>query len=235
VPWLFDEEAVDVLRFFTKLKCRLMPYLFGQSIVASERGIPTMRAMLLEFPDDPTCDTLDRQYLLGESLLVAPIFSGDGTAEYYVPAGRWTKFLTGEVIIGPQWVREKHDFLSVPLLVRPNSLIAVGSDDTKPDYDFGDGVTLHLYELEDGKSATSVVPTLLGGTERTVTAAREENEISVHVTGGLHTWSLLLAGIDTVVSVDGGAAETTPRGVLLTIGAGAETLVIRLNETSQQV
>ena len=49
-----------------------------------------MRAMLLEFPDDPGCDTLDRQYMLGEPLLVAPVFSPDGVVDYYLPAGRWT-------------------------------------------------------------------------------------------------------------------------------------------------
>ncbi|MCX7711437.1 MAG: alpha-xylosidase, partial [Clostridia bacterium] len=65
VPWLFDEEAVDVLRFFTKLKCRLMPYLFGAAVEASQKGVPMMRAMVLEFPEDPTCGFLDRQYMLG--------------------------------------------------------------------------------------------------------------------------------------------------------------------------
>lgn len=235
VPWLFDEEAVDVLRFFTKLKCRLMPYLYGQSIVAHKRGIPTLRAMLLEFPHDPACDTLDRQYLLGESLLVAPIFSAAGTAQYYVPAGRWTKFLTGEVVTGPRWMEENHGSLSVPLLVRPNSLIPVGSVDTKPDYEFGEDVTLHLYELEDGKSAHAVVPTLAGTTERTVTATRTGSMIAVAVAGGLHPWSLLLAGIDSVASVDGGVAEKTPQGLRLTIGAGAESLTIRLNDAVEQV
>ena len=57
-----------------------------------------LRAMLLEFPDDPTCATLDRQYMLGDSLLVAPVFSADGWVEYYVPEGRWTHYLSGEVV-----------------------------------------------------------------------------------------------------------------------------------------
>ena len=145
VPWQFDEEAVDMLRFFTKLKCRLMPYLFAQAVYAHQTGVPIMRAMLLEFPDDPACDTLDRQYMLGESLLVAPVFTANGTVDYYVPPGRWTDFFTGRVIAGPGWKRETHGFLSVPLLVRPHSVIAVGSHDAKPDYNFADGVTLRAY------------------------------------------------------------------------------------------
>jgi len=63
VPWLYDEEAVDVLRFFTKLKMRLMPYLFSKSVESSRIGIPLMRAMVLEFGNDPTCDYVDRQYM----------------------------------------------------------------------------------------------------------------------------------------------------------------------------
>ena len=69
VPWNVDDEAVDVLRHFTRLKCRMMPYLYAQAMQARDLGLPMMRAMLLEFPSDPSCHTLDRQYLLGNSLL----------------------------------------------------------------------------------------------------------------------------------------------------------------------
>src|SRR6185436_2489077 len=152
VPWLFDEEAVDVLRHFTQLKCRLMPYLYAHALEAARTGVPLMRAMLLEFPDDPTCGYMDRQYLLGESLLVAPVFSAEGVVNYYLPAGRWTNFFTGAVVAGPGWVQETHAVLSLPLLVRPNSIIAVGNQGDRPDYDYGEGVTLQVYELADGKN-----------------------------------------------------------------------------------
>ena len=78
VPWNFDEEASEVLGFFTRLKCTLMPYLFSQAVVAHQEGIPMMRAMVLEFSEEPATLYLDRQYMLGESLLVAPVFSADG-------------------------------------------------------------------------------------------------------------------------------------------------------------
>jgi len=90
VPWLFDEEAVDVLRFFTRLKCRLMPYLYQLAVETHETGVPVMRPMFLEFPDDPACEHLDRQYMLGGSLLVAPVFREDGIVDYYLPDGVWT-------------------------------------------------------------------------------------------------------------------------------------------------
>ncbi|HZL04163.1 MAG TPA: TIM-barrel domain-containing protein, partial [Coriobacteriia bacterium] len=82
VPWDFDDEAVDVLRRFTRLKLRLMPYLWAAAVQAHESGVPMMRATLLEFAD-PTCATLDTQYLLGPDLLVAPVFSADGDVTYY--------------------------------------------------------------------------------------------------------------------------------------------------------
>ncbi len=119
VPWLFDEESVDVLRQFTRLKLSLMPYLYEAARTASAEGVPVMRAMVLEFPDDPGCAHLERQYMLGSDLLVAPVFSDDGDVSYYVPEGTWTHYLTGRTVTGPRWVRERHAFDSVPLLVRP--------------------------------------------------------------------------------------------------------------------
>ncbi len=64
-----------------------------------------MRAMVLEFGNDPTCDTLDRQYMIGDSVLVAPIFDESGIVSYYLPAGTWTHFLTGEKVEGDQLVQ----------------------------------------------------------------------------------------------------------------------------------
>jgi alpha-D-xyloside xylohydrolase len=157
VPWLFDEEAVDVLRTFTRLKLRLMPYLLGAAGQATAEGIPMMRAMALEFPGDPNCTHLDRQYMLGDDLLVAPVLSADGEVSYYVPDGTWTHFLTGEQVTGPRWVTERHGFLSVPLLVRPGAVIPVGAVEDRPDYDYADGVTLRLYEIPDGARVTTVI------------------------------------------------------------------------------
>ena len=162
VPWLFDEEAVDVLRHFTKLKCKLMPYLYDSDCEAANKGVPVLRSMLLEFPDDPTCSFLDLQYMLGDSLLVAPIFNDKGQAKYYLPEGRWTHLLDGRVVEGGRWLDENYDYMSLPLWVKPNSIIAIGSVDTRPDYDYCQDVTLHVFELDDGCTATARIPNLRG-------------------------------------------------------------------------
>jgi len=117
MPWHFDDEAVDVLRFFNGLKRHLMPYVLAAGAQASEHGWPVLRAMVFEFPDDPTCRYLDRQYMLGPALLVAPIFDADGQVSYYLPEGEWRNLLTGAVIQGPVWRQDEHNYFSLPLWV----------------------------------------------------------------------------------------------------------------------
>ena len=119
-------------RAFTKLKRTLRPYLVAAGDEAHLTGRPVMRPMQLEFPDDPAVGHLDRQYLLGPSLLVAPVFSASGEVEYYLPAGRWTNWFTREVVEGGGWRREVHGFDTVPLWVREGAVIPVVDEEGRP-------------------------------------------------------------------------------------------------------
>lgn len=229
VPWLFDEEAVEVLRFFTNLKCRLMPYLYGAACEASRDGVPMMRAMVLEFMDDPLCATLDLQYMLGESLLVAPVFNKEGIASYYLPKGAWTNFLTNEKIEGGSWRKETHGYMSVPILVRPNSIIAVGSDDKKTEYDFADHVTFHVFELQDRCSAAAGVYSKDGALEIEVEARRESQGIRIVKKGSNKPWSICLRGIDRVGSVKGGTYTAGQEGITIFPEAGTQELHIGMD------
>jgi alpha-D-xyloside xylohydrolase len=185
-----------------------MPYLLAAAGQATAEGIPMMRAMALEFPGDPGCAHLDRQYMLGDDLLVAPVLSADGEVSYYVPEGTWTNFLTGEQVTGPRWVTERHGFLSVPLLARPGAVIPVGAVDDRPDYDYADGVTLRLYQIPDGARVTTVIAP---GSQEFVTT-RAGNVIRVEAatagrTGGdaAGNWQVWHAG--RIVRGQAGAAE----------------------------
>ncbi|MFB9835363.1 alpha-xylosidase [Actinoallomurus acaciae] len=224
VPWLFDEEAVDVLRLFTRLKARLMPYLQGAAREAYGQGLPMMRAMALEFPGDPAVTHLERQYMLGGDLLVAPVFAADGEVAYYVPEGTWTHVLTGEPVAGGRWVRERHGFSSVPLLARPGSVIPFGAVDDRPDYDHADGVTLHAYALPDGARVTTEVPGPSGETAATFTTTRDGDVVRVAAEGA-RRWRLLLPGVPpAAVSVEGGTTAEHDQGLLVESHAAAITV-----------
>lgn len=216
VPWMFDEEAVDVLRYFVNLKCSLMPYIYRLACEAHTKGIPVMRPMIMEFEGDPTCDYLDRQYMLGDSLLVAPVFRPDGKVTYYLPHGTWTHFVTGEKVEGGRWVTEQHGYMSLPLMARPGSLIPVGSIDSRPDYDYEDGVTLHLFELGDGESTSTNVHGMDGEPKLRVTAERHGSELLIKAQGGRKPWSVLLRGIDRIKSAAGAICDLTKDGVKIT-------------------
>ncbi|MBQ2936034.1 MAG: alpha-xylosidase [Lachnospiraceae bacterium] len=181
VPWVYDDEAVDVVRFFTRLKAQMMPYLYKTAIDTSKSGVPTMRSMVMEYTEDKTCHYLDKQYMLGDNLLVAPIFNDQSMAEYYLPKGTWTNFFTGEVVEGATWVNEKHSYLSIPLMVKENSIVAMGASDDRPDYDYGDGAELRVYALKDGKEASTVVYGMDQKEEISMTATRNGNEMKISV------------------------------------------------------
>lgn len=184
VPWLFDEEACAVLRKFVKLKCTLMPYLYGMAVKAHEEGIPMMRPMIMEFPEDPTCVMLDRQYMLGDSLLVAPIFSESGKVTYYVPEGRWTNYLTGEIKEGKRWYTETFDYFHLPLLVRENTVLPVGTEENRPDYDYHKGTILKVYQPKENQPVRITIPDNTGVNKIHIEMCYEKGVISLVADGG---------------------------------------------------
>ncbi|MDR0731235.1 MAG: alpha-xylosidase, partial [Treponema sp.] len=207
VPWDFDDEAGEVLRFFTELKCRLMPYLWALAVESHTQGLPLLRAMFLEFPEDPGCAGLDRQYMLGDSLLAAPVFSPSGKLDYYLPAGTWTNIISGERIeSGGVWRREYHDYFSLPLLARSNSLIPLGNNKTQPDYDYADEICFHVFEQADGTSITAPVYDSSGAPESRFTLSRRGRSYTARHEGAIKPWKLLLRGIHSAdVFVEDGA------------------------------
>lgn len=219
VPWVYDDEAVDVVRFFTRLKAKLMPYLYKTAIDTSNSGIPTMRSMVIEFTEDKTCHYVDKQYMLGDSLLVAPIFNEESMAEYYLPKGIWTNFFTGETKEGCGWIQEKHDYLSIPLMVKENSIIVLGSCDDRPDYDYGKDAEIRIYALQDGCKAETVVYGMDQKEEISVNAERNGSQIHLTVDSQM-SYTIRLVNInaeadgavkdgnDTLISLSGSSDLT---------------------------
>ncbi len=201
VPWLFGDQAVKAVKDFSKLKCRLMPYLFAHAVHAHQTGVPVMRAMAMEFFGDPACAALDRQYMLGNNILVAPVFRRDGQADYYLPEGTWAHLLTGETRQGGAWQRETYELSSLPLYVRDNSILPMGSSEEQVDYDYLDGLELHLYHPAEGEPVQFDLCDSKG--KRTLSALMHKQNGKVTLTvEGKHY------GI-TVVLHDGGETRAT--------------------------
>ena len=213
VPWVYDEEAVDVVRFFTKLKLSLLPYLYSSAVYTAQTGVPMMRSMVLEYTEDMNCQYLDKQYMLGDKLLVSPIFNEEGIAQYYLPKGQWTNYLTGEVSCGNEWRKEHHDYLSIPLWVRENTIIPTSTYSERVDYNFTEHLVFNVYTLQD---EASTVVYQQGKEVASIKLTNKEDKIYCHVstdaayqirfvncvlknvTGG----ELIVTGNDSIITVN---------------------------------
>lgn len=184
VPWAFDEEAVQVLRKFTKLKLALMPYLVTVADEAHSAGTPMMRPMILEFPDDPAVAYLERQYMLGPDVLVAPVMSRSGEVRFYLPAGTWTHLLSGEQLEGSRWITQTYDFDSLPVFVREGAVLAFGAVDDRPEYDWAEGVDLKWYRPAEGQHARVSLPGNEGTTAAVLDLSFENGEAQATVVEG---------------------------------------------------
>lgn len=217
VPWLFDEQSVDVMRHFVQLKNRLFPYLFAAAHDAHRRGWPVMRAMVLEFPDDPACLYLDRQYMLGSSILVAPVFRHDGLVDYYLPEGRWTCLLSNRMSEGGRWRREKVDFFHLPLFVRENSIIPMSANVQQPRWLTTDELVLHVFQVSQGRQVEAEV-FASEGTGRARFECRRSGQCLTFVSDGvarcvrimLRSWS----GVQDKI-VNGRLLGRRPEGLLI--------------------
>ena len=128
VPWAFDDEASEVTAFFASLKKRLMPYIMKAAEEAHSSGIPVMRPMVLAFPDDETAKYLDRQYMFGPSILVAPVMDPEGYCRFYLPEGKWYPLLGGKAEQGGSWKDGRYDYFSLPLYVKEGAVIVMDED-----------------------------------------------------------------------------------------------------------
>ena len=149
--------------------------------------------MFIEFPNDRTTYYLDQQFMLGESLLVAPVFAEDNDeVEFYLPAGTWTSFWSSEdVIVGPTWVRRRVPYEEIPVFVRENTVLALGKPGIgRPDYDYTNDLEVHIYgPLNEGRQVTAVIPSGKGvdrPVEIRATCLRRESsaEIKVEISKG---------------------------------------------------
>ena len=189
---------MDVLRHFTKLKGRLMPYIWAQAVKTHTVGVPMMRAMVIDYTDDPACLTLDRQYMFGDNILTAPIFNDEGIAEFYLPEGKWTDIISGEVLEGGRYYRRKYDYFGLPCLAKPDSIIAYGSFERDFEYDYLKHTEFVIYAPSEGKEITSDIYDTGANKVFSLTAVRHGDTIDVTYTPTEKPFTVRVAGHDAV-------------------------------------
>jgi alpha-D-xyloside xylohydrolase len=125
-PWAFGTRALEIAREWTRLRYRLLPYLWQVAHEAASAGQPMMRPLALAYPDDPVARSADDVFLLGRDLLVVPIFD-DGEQpvhrRWWVPRGRWTDLHTGRVVEGPGFTEDVVPMDRMPVLVRDGARV----------------------------------------------------------------------------------------------------------------
>jgi alpha-D-xyloside xylohydrolase len=144
-PWEFGEEAVEIFRKYFSLKYRLIPYIYSHALAARTTGLPLLRAMVLEFQDDPNCYGKEMQYFFGREFLVAPVFTEDGTVTVYLPEGRWVDYWTKREYEGPANLRLKVPLSTLPLFVRGDSIIPMAPLAYTVKEGLPDHLTLDIY------------------------------------------------------------------------------------------
>lgn len=125
-PWAFGEEAVSIYRRFAELRYRLLPYILAEAEKAVSVSQPMHRALVLDYPNDPTVETIDTEYLFGEALLVCPVLNEEGRVRIYLPEGVWTDFFTNDTFTGPQWLERMVPLDTMPVFVREGSILPMG-------------------------------------------------------------------------------------------------------------
>lgn len=210
VPWSFDEESCDVLRFYTKLKGKLMPYLWSQAIKTHEVGVPMMRSMVIAFSNDPACKYLDAQYMLGDNLLIAPVMNEEGIAEFYVPEGTWYDIVTNDVYEGGRYYSRTCNYFEMPILARPNSIVTFGEfEANNVVYDYLNNAEATIYNLEDGKTATATIYDSEANKLTDITATRNGNVIEVSYAATDKSFTVAVAGTDKKATAAAGSTSVS--------------------------
>lgn len=157
-PWLYKNEKVqEVFRKSAEMKYRLMPYVYAQAKQCTEKGLPMLRALFVEFPDDPAAWRVETEYMFGSQILVAPLMESADSRDVYLPEGKWTDYQTGKVFEGGRWLNiPVEGGLPIIMLVRDGSALPhVALAQSTQDIDWS-RIELKVYAV-DSKQAEGLI------------------------------------------------------------------------------
>ncbi|HEY3377289.1 MAG TPA: TIM-barrel domain-containing protein [Armatimonadota bacterium] len=125
-PYKYDPATRDICRDYLRLRYRLLPYIYGSALASVVTSLPMLRALVIEYQDDPTVWNIGDEYLFGDSLLVAPVLTAESRRRLYLPEGVWTDWWTGERIMGGSWRWIEPDIRTLPLYLREGGIVPMG-------------------------------------------------------------------------------------------------------------
>jgi len=125
--WSYGPEVQKILTRYDRLRYRLMPYIYSVAWKTTSEGYTPMRALVMDFRDDPRTWNIGDQFLFGPSLLVSPVSEpGATTRHLFLPPGRWYNFWTGESVEGARFIDTPAPLSEMPLFVRAGSIVPMG-------------------------------------------------------------------------------------------------------------
>ncbi len=145
-PWKFGKEVEDICRKYIKLRYQLLPYNYNEFFKSSTDGLPIMRPLVLEYPEDESVHNINDQYLYGESIMVAPVLKPSiCKRKVYLPEGHWYDFWTDERIRGGKYILVDTPLYKLPVYIKENSIIPMIEDMNYVDEKDVDCLRLHIY------------------------------------------------------------------------------------------
>ncbi|HEY1788414.1 MAG TPA: TIM-barrel domain-containing protein [Verrucomicrobiae bacterium] len=125
-PWLFGPDALNAIRSALDLRYRLIPYYYSLAYETFETGVPIMRPLVMEYPNDPNAANLSDEWLVGSSLLAAPILQPGGKRIVYLPAGKWYPFESNVPADGGQTADVTAGLSDIPIYIRAGTILPLG-------------------------------------------------------------------------------------------------------------
>ena len=151
-PWMYGEEFEKINKKYIELRYRLLPFLYTEFYKASVSGIPIMRPLMLEYPDDKTTYRIDTQFMVGEDILVSPVLeAGSKSRSMYLPKGEWYDFWTREKMEGGKWIDAKAPLDVIPVFVRTGAVVPLQQVVQYTDQAPADPLTYEIFLSSEAK------------------------------------------------------------------------------------